>query len=67
MLPECEGGRRDTFKCSIYYGYGEVNALVFSALQSKGYPVPEEHALLEVTRAQLCASLSFGLGVHPTV
>ena len=59
MLPEWEEGIRNTFKCSVlpYYGCGEVNALGFSAPQSEGYLVPEEHALIEVMQADGTAQL----------
>ena len=50
LLPEWEETIRKTFKCSIlpYYGCGEVNSLGFSAPETNGYLIPEEHALIEV-------------------
>jgi phenylacetate-CoA ligase len=53
LLPEWEETIRKTFKCSIlpYYGSGEVSSLGFSAPETKGYLIPEEHALIEVMQA----------------
>jgi phenylacetate-CoA ligase len=53
LLPEWEEAIRERFKCSVYpyYGCGEVNALGFSAPETSGYLIPEEHALLEIIQA----------------
>jgi phenylacetate-CoA ligase len=53
LLPEWEETIREGFKCSVfpYYGCGEVNGLGFSAPETSGYLIPEEHALLEVTQS----------------
>jgi phenylacetate-CoA ligase len=50
LLPEWEETIRKIFRCAIlpYYGCGEVNSLGFSAPETNGYLIPEEHALLEV-------------------
>ena len=50
MLPEWEETIRTTFKCLVlpYYGGGEVDSTGYSAPESNGYLIPEEHALIEV-------------------
>jgi phenylacetate-CoA ligase len=53
MLPDWEETIRNTFKCHIlpYYGCGEVNSLGYSAPESYGYLIPEEHALIEIRQS----------------
>jgi phenylacetate-CoA ligase len=52
MLPEWEETIRTTFKCLVlpYYGGGEVDSTGYSAPESNGYLIPEEHALIEVAQ-----------------
>ena len=52
LLPEWEEVIRRVFKCAVlpYYGCGEINALGFCRLETDGYLIPEEHALIEVMR-----------------
>ena len=59
MLPEWEDTIRKKFKCSVlpYYGCGEVNSLGYSAPETSGYLIPEEHGLIEVSHGDEAARL----------
>ena len=53
MLPDWEEVISETFQCAVlpYYGCGEVNSLGFSAPGRDDYLIPEEHALIEILKA----------------
>jgi phenylacetate-CoA ligase len=53
MLPEWEDMMRKVFNARVlpYYGCGEVNSLGYHKPESRGYLVPEEHALIEVLKS----------------